>query len=195
MSSLITEFIEKHDGDVHAAAADMLQRLMADGPNFKLGYTAGNAYAAVLEQFGNAGINVDPMLLVDAAFPKPIKPQVYVSVSGGIAEAMITRPTYNFEIEANGFKGDDNAPVDIVLIDWDHWEDDVPEPDVLEDLVDSALRLKGSHDESAITQMAEQIEKDLDGGGYPDDGSDPSDAWLVTQQLNRLKEVTNATAH
>lgn len=69
-------------------------------------------------------------------------PQVYVSVSGGIANAEATR-----------------GEVDIVIVDWDSFEDNIPTEDEVEWIRDGLESLAEPHRTSQLIALKEQLDK------------------------------------
>ncbi len=111
------------------------------------------------------------MLALLAAFTPEaqVKPVVYVSVEGGIANAVEARH--------------DHEAVDIALIDWDIF-DHLPDVWEIEDAVTQVLSLQGTSETSAIAQMADEIGKLIE-------GYEGGDYALVADELDRLRAAMN----
>ena len=73
------------------------------------------------------------------------KPQVYVSVLGGIANAEATR-----------------GEVDIVIVDWDSFEDNVPTDDEVQWIMDGIESLAEPYRTSQLITLKEELDK-IDG--------------------------------
>ncbi len=70
------------------------------------------------------------------------KPQVYVSVLGGIANAEATR-----------------GEVDIVIVDWDSFEDNIPTDDEVQWITDGIESLAEPYRTSQLITLKEELDK------------------------------------
>ncbi len=70
------------------------------------------------------------------------KPQVYVSVLGGIANAEATR-----------------GEVDIVIVDWDSFEDNIPTDDEVQWITDGIESLAEPYRTSQLVTLKEELDK------------------------------------
>jgi hypothetical protein len=113
-ASFYDQIMEQAQTDPLGAAQLLCEGLMrGDSDSLKMGYSIGSALIATLEQVPLTANQIGA-LVERVAVPKPGivdlgpvgDPQVYVNVSGGIAEATVTR-----------------GEVDVIHVDWDNFRD------------------------------------------------------------------------
>jgi hypothetical protein len=98
-------------------------------------------------------------------------PQVYVSVVGGIADAVSTR-----------------GNVDVVIIDWDVFEDNVPDSEELADLQASVDAIAEPHRAAVQRELDAKLEKLAKWKRWTEEESQRRRALRIADARNVLRE-------